>query len=120
MIADHKNQFYKQTGEFGEKKHIILTGHKDGSVLIWKLYQYIGILANYKDEITCITKCYDGVAIATLRGMIYLWDNYLLKCTKIIELSSLPFKIISYSIVNIDFNQKKLLILTLGGDVIEV
>ena len=52
--------------------------------------------------------------------MIYIWDNYLLKCTKIIELSSLPFKIISYSIVNIDFNQKKLLVLTLGGDVIEI
>lgn len=43
-----------------------------------------------------------------------------MKCTKIIELSSLPFKIISYSIVNIDFNQKKLLVLTLGGDVIEI
>lgn len=27
MIADHKNQYYKQTGEFGEKKHIFLTGH---------------------------------------------------------------------------------------------
>ena len=38
MVADHKNQFYKQTGEFGEKKHIILTGHQDGHVLIWKLF----------------------------------------------------------------------------------
>ena len=38
MVADHKNQFYKQTGDFGEKKHIVLTGHKDGSVLIWKCF----------------------------------------------------------------------------------
>jgi hypothetical protein len=31
-------QYRQQGGDFGEKKHIILTGHKDGKVLIWKLF----------------------------------------------------------------------------------
>ena len=120
IVADHKNQYYKQTGDFGEKKHIILTGHKDGSVLIWKLFQYVGVLENYKDEITAIQKCFEGIAIGTLRGFIYIWDNYLLKCMKTIELASLPFKILSYNIVNIDSNQKRLLVVTLAGDAIEI
>lgn len=39
IIADNRNKYYKtQGGEYGVAKHIILTGHKDGSVLIWKLY----------------------------------------------------------------------------------
>jgi hypothetical protein len=97
-----------------------LTGHKDGSVLIWKLFQYVGVLENYKDEITAITKCFDGIAIGTMRGLIYIWDNYLLKCTKTIELSSLPFKILSFNIVSIDANQKRLLVTSLAGDAIEI
>lgn len=121
IIADHKNQYYrKEGGEVGEKKHIILTGHKDGSVLIWKLFQYVGVLDKYSDEITCITKCFDGIAIATKRGYIYIWDSYLLKCTKTIELSALPFKILSYSIVNVDANQRRILVSTIAGDVIEI
>jgi len=27
MVIDMKNAFYKHTGEFGEKKYLILTGH---------------------------------------------------------------------------------------------
>lgn len=105
ILADHKNQYYKQQGgDFGEKKHIILTGHKDGSVLIWKLFQYVGILDNYKDEITAITKCFEGICIGTMRGSLYIWDNSLLKCMKTVELSGLPFKILSFNIVNIDAN----------------
>ena len=89
-------------------------------VLIWKLFQYVGVLHNYKDEITAISKCFEGIAIGTVRGYIYIWDNYLLKCMKTIELSSLPFKILGFHTVNIDFNQKKMLVLTLSGDVIEI
>jgi hypothetical protein len=88
--------------------------------LIWKLFSYVGVLENYKDEITAITKCFEGIAIGTMRGMIYIWDNYLLKCMKTIELSALPFKILSFNIVNIDANQKRILVLTLAGDVIEI
>ena len=55
-----------------------------------------------------------------MRGIIYIWDNYLLKCMKTIELSALPFKILSYNIVNLDANQKRLLVLTVAGDVLEL
>jgi phage replication-related protein YjqB (UPF0714/DUF867 family) len=39
---------------------------------------------------------------------------------KTIELSALPFKILSYNIVNIDANQKRILVLTIAGDAIEI
>ena len=88
--------------------------------MIWKLFQYVGILEDYKDEITALCKCFEGIAIGTMRGIIYIWDNYLLKCMKTIELSALPFNILSYNIVNIDANQKRLLVLTIAGDIIEI
>ena len=81
MVVDHKNQYYKQSGDFGKEKHIILTGHLDGKVLVWKLFQYVGLLESYKgDSVLCITKCFDGVAIGTSKGLIYIWDTFLLKC----------------------------------------
>mmetsp|Transcript_34024 Transcript_34024/g.33191 ORF Transcript_34024/g.33191 Transcript_34024/m.33191 type:complete len:88 (-) Transcript_34024:2529-2792(-) len=55
-----------------------------------------------------------------MRGMIYIWDAALIKCQKIIELSSLPFQILSNYIVSMDFNQRKLLVLTIAGDAIEI
>ena len=121
IIADHKNNFFAQLNEeyFGQR-HIFLTGHKDGKVLIWRSDMFIGVLADYKDEVTCMTKCFEGIAIATSRGFIHVWDNYLMKVLKVIELASLPFKILSYSICGIDYNQKRLLVLTLGGDAIEI
>lgn len=80
----------------------------------------MGVLDDYKDEITAMSKCFEGIAIGTMRGMIYIWDSYLLKCMRTIELSGLAFKIISYTIVNIDANQRRLLVLTLAGDAIEI
>jgi hypothetical protein len=78
------------------------------------------VLDDYKDEITALCKCFEGIAIGTLRGLIYIWDNYLLKCMKTIELSALPFKILSYTIVSIEANQKRILVLSIAGDVIEI
>jgi len=51
-----------------------LTGHKDGKIHLWKHDGYIGTLTDYKDEITCMSKCFEAVAICTWRGMIHLWD----------------------------------------------
>ena len=67
-----------------------------------------------------MTKCSEGIAIGTKNGYVYIWDNSLLKCTKTIELSALAFKILSYNIVNIDANQRRLLVVTLAGDAIEI
>lgn len=88
-------------------------------MLIWRIQQYIGVLADYQSEVTAMSRCFEGLAFATIKGLIYIWDEYLLKCTKIVDLNQMPFKILSSHIVNIDFNQKRLLILTLNGDAVE-
>lgn len=101
-------------------KHIILTGHKDGKILIWRLHQIVGVLDDYGCEVTAMTKCYEGVAFSTIKGVIYIWDEYLLGCNKIIDINKLPFKILSPHIVSMDFNQRRILVLTLNGDVIDI
>jgi WD40 repeat protein len=67
-----------------------------------------------------MTKCFEGIAFATIKGHIYIWDEYLLKCGKIIDINQMPFKILSSYIVNLDFNQRRLLVLTINGDAIEI
>lgn len=67
-----------------------------------------------------MSRCYEGVAIATMRGFIHIWDVYLSKCMKSIELSSFPFKLLSYQIVSLDFNKRRLLVCTISGDCIEL
>jgi hypothetical protein len=74
LVIDMKNAFYKHSGDFGEKKYLILTGHKDGTVCIWKFFEFQGILINYKDPVTCINYCKEGIAICTARGFVYVWD----------------------------------------------
>ena len=78
------------------QRHIFLTGHKDGKVLLWRSDQYIGVLADYKDEVVVMAQCFEGIAIATMRGFIHIWDVYLSKCMKSIDLSSFPFKMLSF------------------------
>jgi hypothetical protein len=97
-----------------------LTGHKDGKVHLWRSDAYIGMLTDYKDEVTCMTRCFEGIAICTWRGIINLWDSKLSVCTKSIELSQLPFQLLSYNIQGIDYCQNRLLVLTLEGDVIHI
>lgn len=139
LLADYKNAYFKQ-GNAGDVlgraavddddaavldqnhtlKHIILTGHKDGKVLIWRLQQFIGVLADYQCEVTAISKCFEGIALATMKGQIFIWDEYLLKCGSTIELSQLPFKILSSYVVSLDYNQRRVLVCTMYGDVVEV
>ena len=68
-------------------KHLILTGHKDGKILVWRLQNYVGVLDDYGCEVTAMSKVYQGIAFATTRGHIYIWDEYLLKCNKVIDIN---------------------------------
>lgn len=121
IVIDDKNAFYKNTGKKGEKKYLIMTGHKDGSICLWKFYQFQSVLINYRDEITCMNYCNSNmIAFCTVRGYIYIWDSYLSTCLKIIELSDLSFKMMSFHIVGFDFNKHKMLITTIAGDAIEI
>ena len=136
VIADYKNAFFKQgTGgdviREGEDdaavldynhtlKHLLITGHQDGKVLVWRLQQFIAVLDDYECEVTAMTKCFEGIAFATMNGHIFIWDAYLLRCNKVVKITEMPFKILSTYIVNMDYNQRRLLVLTMNGDAIEV
>jgi hypothetical protein len=121
LVVDDLNAFSGALGlDVGEYGHIFLTGHRDGKVRLWKHQGYIGVLTDYRDEVVAMTKCFEGIAICTWRGFIHIWDSRLTKCTKTIELSSLPFKILSNNIQSADYNKKRLLIVTLEGDLIEI
>ena len=121
MIIDEKNAYYKNTGKKGEKKYLIITGHRDGTICLWKFYQFQSVLINYKDEITWMNFWnLNQIAFCTLRGYIYIWDNYLSTCLKIIEMNELSFKMLSYHIVGFDYNKDKMLITTIAGDVMEI
>ena len=134
MLADYKNAYFKKGGELKQideneamvmdydhtLKHLVITGHKDGKILIWRLQQFIGVLDDYGCEVSCVSKCFEGIAFATVKGHIYIWDQYLLKCTKQIDINQMPFKILSTYIVSMDYNQRRLLVTTINGDAIEV
>lgn len=67
-----------------------------------------------------MTKCFDGVAFCTWRGLVHLWDKHLNHCTKTIELASLSFKILSLNIACVDYNKRHLLVTSIEGDVISI
>ena len=99
MIANFRNRFFQDLNvEADQERHLFLTGHQDGKVHIWRSDAYIGMLTDYKDEVTCMTRCFEGVAICTWRGFVHLWDQNLQICTKSIELSQLPFQLLSFNI----------------------
>jgi hypothetical protein len=45
IITDYRSKYGSENSS--EKMHIILTGHEDGRVLIWRLFSYFGILVDY-------------------------------------------------------------------------
>lgn len=48
IIADYKNNYFSMLDiPMAGQRHIYLTGHQDGKVLLWRSDQYIGILADY-------------------------------------------------------------------------
>jgi len=121
IVADNRNNFFAMLKQdMDSKRHIFLTGHQDGKVLLWRSDFYLGMLADYRDEITALSPCFEGIAIGTARGFVHIWDNYLSRSTKTIELSSLPFKTLSFGIISLDFNQRRLLIVTAAADAIEI
>lgn len=55
-----------------DKSYMILTGHEDGSVLVWAHLEFQRVLINYDGAITAIEKAEDNFAIGTTHGYIYL------------------------------------------------
>jgi len=54
-----------------EPSYIVLTGHQDGSVLVWAFLEFRTSLANYEGSITAIDHFFDNYVIASSVGMMY-------------------------------------------------
>ena len=89
LLIDYKNQYFKQisaanlggqtVGDDNEIaaldidhtiKHIFLTGHKDGKILVWRIQGYIAKLTTFDCPVTAMSKCFEGVAFGTSIGII--------------------------------------------------
>ncbi|CAG9335031.1 unnamed protein product [Blepharisma stoltei] len=103
-----------------ERTYILLTGHEDGSVLVWAYLEFQRVLITYEGSITSIERFYESYAIANSVGVIYLWDDKLEKCVRVIELSMLPFKLLSFEVSSMHFMNKRLYVSTTGGDLIQL
>lgn len=105
LIADEQNQFFDSLDiDSGSKRHIYLTGHKDGKVLLWRSDSYIGQLHDFEEEVTTMNKSSEGVVICTWLGQIHIWDINLRGKLHTISLQDLPYKLLNYNITSIDFN----------------
>ena len=121
LIADDKNFFFHQLDvELGAKRHIILTGHKDGKVLVWRSDKFVGCMHDFEEEVTAINKSSEGIVICTCMGQIHVWDVNLRGKLHSISLADLPYKLLNYNITSIDFNQNRVMVLTMCGDVVEI
>ena len=102
-----------------EGTFLLLTGHHDGSVLLWEGIEFQKLVVAYEATITAIQVLVSWYAIGTSMGCIYFWDNRLDTCHKVIELSMWMFKLMSFEILSMCYVNKKLYISTKGGDVVE-
>lgn len=103
-----------------ENRFTLLTGHLDGTVLLWESADFQRILIIYESIVTSIQAIVKWYAIATGLGLIYFWDSGLESCHKIIELSMFTFKLLSFEVNSMIFCNKKLYVNTVGGDLIEI
>lgn len=102
-----------------ENSFILLTGHNDGSVLLWECTEFQRIVVEYESCISALQVIVNWYAIATGLGMIYIWDSRLENCAKVIEISMFTFKLLSFEIISLQYVNKKFYISTKGGDIVE-
>lgn len=137
-LADYKNNFFKQgnqqlqlaaqaeenaieiTDIDHQLKHLILTGHSDGMVLVWGINNYIRFLTEYKVPVNTMSKCYEGIAIGTIEGHIYIWDVNLTSEQRVIDINDFGFNVLSSVLVSMDYNKRRILVCTINGDIVEV
>ena len=102
-----------------EGTFLLLTGHSNGSVLLWENIEFQKIIVVYESSICALCVMVNWYAIATRLGIIYIWDSKLEACQKVIELSMFPFKLMSFEVNSMKYENKKLYISTRSGDIIE-
>lgn len=102
-----------------ENSFILVTGHADGSVLLWQNTEFQRIVVVYNSKICAMKVLVSWYLISTGLGLIYFWDSNLANCSKVVEISMFPFKLLSFEVNSIKYVSKKLYISTNAGDLIE-
>ena len=98
----------------------MISGHKNGKVVYWENTEYKGYLDNYKEEIVSIVSYDKGIVIATGCSYLHFWDLKLEKNLKNLDINSLQLKLNSVDIISLEISGDKLMIVTRGGDVIQI
>jgi WD40 repeat protein len=105
-----------------EKQLILITGHKDGKVLLWEFdgeeFKAPRTIVDYKHEIIEIIYLESGLGITTDDSLIHIWDLGLKNSLKDIDLSNMPFKLYSLRLKNIVSAKDKIFFNTYDGDMI--
>ena len=87
---------------------------------VWKLYQHVGVLDNFKSPVTALSHCKEGLAIATAKGNVYVYDFQLKTMLALIDFMKMKVYLLNYLILSLDFNGKKLIALTNSGEAVEI
>ena len=123
FLMNGKNPELRAYADETSEIMLLLTGHKDGKVLVWDYeedFTYSRVLADYKHEIIEIIHLKSGVGIATEDSFIHLWDLFLKSPLKYIDLSNMPLKLYSLKLKNIVPAGNKIFFNTYEGDMIQL
>ena len=99
---------------------VLLTGHKDGKLVLWNSLMPIKVLKEYKSEIVEIVLTKDTIVVGTEDGNLYFWLYTLDRCIKSIDIKSLPYQLLSTSLKNIVMAGSSIYVNTYGGDFLRI
>lgn len=110
------------TLENSERQLVLITGHRDGKVLLWTNdnQEFVNPkqVCAYKHEIIEIIHLESGIGITTDDSLIHIWDFSMKVLQKDIDLSNMPFKLYSLKLKNIVGAKDKVFFNTYDGDMI--
>lgn len=105
FLINRENPKLRAYADEEQKTLVLLTGHRDGKVLVWNMQQdgiaFEKVLSDYKHEIIEIVQLESGIGIATEDSFIHLWDLDLKNALKYIDLSNMPLKLYSLKLKNL-------------------
>lgn len=123
-LINKENPELRAYADMQSKSLVLLTGHKNGKVLIWNFedgeFLYNRVLSDYKHEIVEIVQLDSGIGIATEDSFIHLWDLSLKSSLKYIDLSNMPLKLYSLKLKNLVPADDKIFFNTYEGDMIKL
>jgi WD40 repeat protein len=99
---------------------VLLTGHKDGKLVLWSSLMPVKVLKEYRSEIVEIVLVKEAIVVGTEDGTLHFWLYSLDKCIKSIDIKSLPYQLLSSSLKNIVMAGSSIYVNTYGGDFLRI